>query len=330
MTANPAASIRARLKNHADATGQDFQRVLDRYGLERLLYRVSASRHAARFVLKGALLFSTWYDTPHRPTRDADFLGYGPDDIASVEQWFRDIAAVADADGLIIDPATVRGSEIRLEQGYGGVRIVMHAALDGMRIKLQADIGFGDVVTPGPEEVAFPVLLDGMSQPHLRAYPRYTVIAEKLHAICVLGIANSRMKDYFDLHVLIQDGALDDSMLAEAIRSTFGRRKTPVPATEPVGLTPAFASDGQKVRQWKAFLSRNRLDASELDATVSAIAARLLPLLSGANDPARSGRVSPEHLPDRKPEPAAAPSGAPQRRTTAPPRGSIRTPRTRP
>jgi hypothetical protein len=329
MTSNPAASIRARLKNHADATGQDFQRVLDRYGLERLLYRVSASRHAARFVLKGALLFSTWYDTPHRPTRDADFLGYGPDDIASVEHWFRDIAEVADADGLVIDPATVRGSEIRLEQGYGGVRIVMHATLDGMRIKLQADIGFGDAVTPDPEEIAFPVLLDGMSQPHLRAYPRYTVIAEKLHAICVLGIANSRMKDYFDLHVLIQDGDLDDSTLAEAIRSTFERRKTPVPATEPVGLTPAFASDGQKVRQWKAFLSRNRLDASELDATVSAIAARLLPLLSGANDPARSGKHSPEHMPDRTPKPAAT-SGARQGRTTAPPRGSIRTPRTRP
>lgn len=330
MTANPAASIRARLKSHADATGQDFQRMLDRYGLERLLYRVSVSPHASRVVLKGALLFSTWYDTPHRPTRDADFLGYGPDDVASVEQWFREIAAVPDADGIIIDPATVRGSEIRLEQGYGGVRIVMNATLDGMRIRLQADIGFGDAVTPGPEEIAFPVLLDGMSQPHLRAYPRYTVIAEKLHAICVLGIANSRMKDYFDLHVLIQDTDLDDSTLVEAIRSTFERRRTPVPANEPVGLTPAFASDAQKIREWRAFLSRNRLDVRELDATVGAIAARLHPLLSRASDLARSGKVSPQHPPDKKPEPGVATSGERRRRTTAPPRGSIRTPRKRP
>jgi hypothetical protein len=189
MNRNLAASIRARLKRHADVAKEDFNLTLTRYGLERLLYRLSVSPHAGRFLLKGALLFSLWYDQPHRPTRDADLLAYGPDDMDAMADAFREICAVPCDDGIAFDPASVRGAEIRKATGYGGVRIAIQAVLDGARISLQADIGFGDAVTPGPQPVRYPVLLDDLPAPRLRAYPKPTVVAEKLHAICLLGLA---------------------------------------------------------------------------------------------------------------------------------------------
>ena len=199
MSRNVAASIRARLKQQADASKQDFNLTLTRYGLERLLYRLSVSPHAPGFLLKGALLFSLWYDHPHRPTRDADLLGFGPSDIGSVVAAFVQICQVEVDDGIVFDPASVKGSEIRKDAGYGGVRVDIQARLDGARIALQVDVGFGDAVTPAPQAVSYPVLLHDMPAPRLRAYPKYTVVAEKFHAICLLGMVNTRLKDYFDL-----------------------------------------------------------------------------------------------------------------------------------
>ena len=151
MSRNLAASIRARLKQRADATKQDFNLTLTHYGLERLLYRLSVSPHAASYLLKGALLFSLWYDQPHRPTRDADLLGFGPADIDTAVAAFREICQIEVEDGIAFDPASVNGSVIRKEAGYGGVRIDLRAKLDGARIALQVDIDFGDAVTPAPE-----------------------------------------------------------------------------------------------------------------------------------------------------------------------------------
>jgi hypothetical protein len=282
MTASAAKSIRARLKRIADESGEDFQRVLDRFGLERLLYRISVSPHAERYVLKGALLFSAWFEAPHRPTRDADFLGYGPDDIASSERTFRDIAAMTIADGLEIDPDSVRGSDIRLEQGYGGVRVEMNATLDGARIKLQADIGFGDAITPRANTINFPVLLEELPAPRLRVYPRATVIAEKLHAICVLGIANSRMKDYFDLRALVLEGRCDDDEIATAVEATFRRRETAVPTSLPIGLSDVFSSASGKASDWASYLRRNRLEAPDLPTVVGELARALRPALDRA------------------------------------------------
>ena len=156
---NVAASIRARLKQHADARQQDFNLTLTHYGLERLLYRLSVSQHAHRYLLKGALLFSLWYDQPHRPTRDADLLGFGPDDVESAVAVFREIGSIEVDDGLVFDVTSVKGSVIRKEAGYSGVRVDLLAALDGARIALQVDIGFGDAVTPAPKLVDYPVLL---------------------------------------------------------------------------------------------------------------------------------------------------------------------------
>uniref|UniRef100_C5CZ88 Nucleotidyl transferase AbiEii/AbiGii toxin family protein n=1 Tax=Variovorax paradoxus (strain S110) TaxID=543728 RepID=C5CZ88_VARPS len=217
MSRNLAASVRARLKQRADATRQDFNLTLTRYGLERLLYRLSVSPHAANYLLKGALLFSLWYDQPHRPTRDADLLGFGPDDVDTAVSAFREICQIEVDDGIAFDAASVRGSVIRKEAGYGGVRIDLLAKLDGARLALQVDIGFGDAVTPAPEPVSYPVLLEDLSAPQLRAYPKYTVVAEKFHAVCLLGMANTRMKDYFDLWVLLTEGALEAAELRRAI-----------------------------------------------------------------------------------------------------------------
>ena len=264
MSRNLAASIRARLKQRADAKKQDFNLTLTHYGLERLLYRLSVSAHAGRFLLKGALLFSLWYDQPHRPTRDADLLAFGPDDVDAMVATFREICAVRVDDGIVFDVAGVKGAEIRKSAGYGGVRIDVPALLDGARIALQVDIGFGDAVTPAPEAVRYPVLLVDLPAPELHAYPKYTVVAEKLHAICLLGMANTRLKDYFDLDVLLRDDALDPAELRNAIEATFERRGMPIPTEWPQGLTAAFADDQVKQAQWKAFLRKNRLDPVEL------------------------------------------------------------------
>ncbi|SFO32251.1 Nucleotidyl transferase AbiEii toxin, Type IV TA system [Variovorax sp. PDC80] len=275
MSRNLAASLRARLKQKSDASKQDFNLTLTHYGLERWLYRLSVSSHAPNFLLKGALLFSLWYDVPHRATRDADLLGFGPNDIDSMVGAFHEICAIPVDDGIVFDLSSIKGGEIRKDTGYGGVRIDLLAHLDGARITLQVDIGFGDAVTPAAESVSYPVLLEDLPAPRLRAYPKYTVVAEKLQALCLLGMANSRMKDYFDLWVLLHEDELDDGELRRAIEATFARRQTPWPASLPVGLTSAFATDSAKQRQWAAFLKKNRLASLSLDAVVALLSERL-------------------------------------------------------
>ena len=278
---NVAASIRARLKQHADARQQDFDLTLTHYGLERLLYRLSVSQHAHRYLLKGALLFSLWYDQPHRPTRDADLLGFGPDDVESAVAVFREIGSIEVDDGLVFDVTSVKGSVIRKEAGYSGVRVDLLAALDGARIALQVDIGFGDAVTPAPKLVDYPVLLTGLPAPQLRAYPKYTVVAEKLHAVCLLGMANTRMKDYFDLWVLLTEGGLDAAELQRAVEATFARRKLALPLAVPMGLSDAFAQDAAKQRQWSAFLKKNQLQALNLGETVALLRSEFQKLQAG-------------------------------------------------
>lgn len=271
MSRNLPASIRARLKQHADATKEDFNLTLTHFGLERLLYRLSISRHANSYLLKGALLFSLWYDQPQRPTRDADLLGFGPDDVATAVAVFQEICRIEFEDGIIFKPTSVRAAEIRKEAGYGGIRVDLQATLDGARIALQIDIGFGDAVTPGPEQISYPVLIGDLPAPQLRAYPKYSVVAEKFHAICLLGMANTRMKDYFDLGLLLSADDLEPEQLRSAIEETFRRRKLDLPSVLPAGLSHEFAGDLVKQKQWAAFLKKNRLDAAGLADTVAVL-----------------------------------------------------------
>ncbi|MEZ5492872.1 MAG: nucleotidyl transferase AbiEii/AbiGii toxin family protein [Gammaproteobacteria bacterium] len=280
---NTAASVRARLLNRARETRQDFNLVLTRYALERLLYRLSVSSHADQFVLKGALLFDLWFDIPHRPTRDADFLGFGPADLPRLEAVFKDICSLDTDDGVTFLSETVHAAEIRKEANYGGVRVTLLGLIDGARCPIQIDIGFGDAVTPGPEEVQYPVMLAEFTAPKLRVYPRYTVVAEKLQALASLGIANSRMKDYFDLWILSRHSEFDGDTLRQAIRATFDRRGTELRAEAPFGLTDSFAQDEQKQMQWQAFVRKNKLEALRLDDVVTSLRDFLLPVISAAN-----------------------------------------------
>ena len=280
---NVAASVRARLLNRARETGQDFNLILIRYALERLLYRLSISAYADQFLLKGALLFDLWFDIPHRPTRDADFLGLGSTELPDLETIFRNVCTVDAEDGVTFRPETVQAVEIRKEANYAGVRVTLLGLIDGARCQVQIDIGFGDAVTPGPEEVRYPVMLPEFDAPKLRVYPRYTVVAEKLEAMATLGIANSRMKDFFDLWILSRHTNFDGDTLRRAIRATFVRRKTPLPADVPFGLTDDFARDTQKQTQWQAFLGKNRLEVLELAVLVAALREFLLPPISAAS-----------------------------------------------
>lgn len=277
---NVAASVRARLLNVAKAQGVDFNQVLVRFALERILYRMTQSQHADRFLLKGALLFTLWYDMPHRATRDADLLGFGASDLASVAETFRDIAAVAVDDGIAFDPASVTVEEIRKEAGYGGVRVIIAGELAKARCKTQIDVGFGDAVTPAPVDSVYPVLLDDLPAPKLRAYPTYTVIAEKLHAIALLGMTNSRLKDYFDLSVLLQRETLGPDLLAQAIKATFERRGMFVPDAVPIGLTDEFAHDSSRQSLWLAFLKKNELPPEPLAVIVDRLRSALAPALN--------------------------------------------------
>ena len=194
--------------------------------------------------------------------------GFGSSDLESVAQVFRDIATVMVNDGIMFDPASVVAEEIRKEAGYGGVRVIITGDLARARCKTQIDVGFGDAVTPGPVDSVYPVLLEGMPAPRLRAYPTYAVIAEKLHAITLLGMTNSRLKDYFDLSVLLERETLDTNLLAQAIKATFERRGMAVPEALPLGLTDEFAQDASRQALWLAFLKKSELPLEPLLAVV--------------------------------------------------------------
>ena len=259
MKKDAAASIRARLLNLAKSEKSDFNNVLVRFALERFLFRLSKSDFSNQFLLKGALLFTLWYEMPHRSTRDVDLLGFGSSNLGSLESTFRAITSVEVDDGIVFDPDSIQITEIRKRAGYTGARVIITAELAGARCKTQIDIGFGDAVTPAPIDACFPVLLPDLPSPILKTYPLHTVIAEKLHAVTLLGMTNSRVKDYFDLYVIIDRGNIDSDILAAAIAATFIRRGMNVPGVMPVGLTAEFADDSTRQALWKAFLQKNEL-----------------------------------------------------------------------
>jgi predicted nucleotidyltransferase component of viral defense system len=265
---NVSASVRQRLLNFSRGRGEDFGLVLTRYGLERLLYRLSRSAHGDEFVLKGAMLFAIWSDQPHRPTRDLDLLGCGSPDIGRLEEVFSEIVQqeVAD-DGLEFLAGSVRGERIREDQEYEGVRINLEARLGAARIHLQVDVGFGDVVTPAPEKIDYPVMLDH-PVPQLCAYPRETVVSEKFEALVRLGMTNSRMKDFYDLWVMSREFWFDGVTLCRAIAATFDRRETLLPTETPLALTHEFSADPSRGAQWVAFLRRLSIETGGTPLTV--------------------------------------------------------------
>ena len=279
-TPNVAASVRARLLQLAKTSGEDFNLTLNRYAIERLLYRLSVSPHAARFVLKGATLFALWMDAPHRPTRDLDLLGRDDPSVSGLEMVFRDLCLQeVEADGLVFHARSVQGQIIREEAIYEGVRLLIDVELASARFGLQVDVGFGDALASGVQSVEFPTLL-GHAAPHLRAYTRETVVAEKFEAMVKLGLNNSRMKDFYDLWVLSRRFEFDPALLGAAIRATFERRATPWPLVPPLALTAEFAEDEGKQRQWTAFCRKGKLvETPELLEVVADLRTFLWPII---------------------------------------------------
>ena len=284
---NIGASIRARLQNLARERGQPFQALLTRFVLERLLYRLSLTAHRDRFVLKGAMLMTSWFKDPLRPTQDLDLLGFGDPDANAMVAIFREVCGVPIDDGVTFDVQAVTVEHIREELEYGGLRLKTNATLDGARIRVLIDIGFGDAAEPA--DMVLPVLLD-LPAPRLRAYRPETVIAEKFQAMVVLGRANSRMKDFYDIWVLSRSNQFAGDELSRAICATFDRRKTPIPAEVPDCLTPAFANDPAKQQQWTSFVADVAMRPGALAEVVSDLAAFLLPQAAAAR--ALGGTIS--------------------------------------
>jgi predicted nucleotidyltransferase component of viral defense system len=276
---NLAASVQARLLSIAKAEGRDYGQVLTKFALERLLYRLSQSTHADSFLLKGALLFDLWFDVPLRPTRDIDLLGFGLAELPHVIGVFEELCQIDVEDAMVFTADSIKAEEIRKEANYAGIRVSMVGLLGKARTSIQVDIGYGDAVTPAPESATYPVLLDDFPAPQLRVYPRYTVVAEKVETLVTLGIANTRMKDYFDLWVLHKKGQFDPEILRAAIAATFERRERNKPNGLPVGLSDEFATDVQKLRQWQAFVKKNQLEHTELAVVVQTLRDWLTPLL---------------------------------------------------
>jgi len=255
---NVADSVRARLLNIRTKTGEEYQTLLTRYCIERLLYRLSLSAHRDSFILKGAMLFTVWRGFPHRRTRDVDLLGFGDPTPQHVATVFREIISVAaeSDDGVVFDESSVQAEEIKAQDEYVGSRVKLLAHIGAARVPMQIDVGYGDAVTPDPVEKVFPCLLD-YPAPLLRCYQPETVIAEKLEAIATLGLTNSRLKDYFDLWFFSQHFDFDGARLSHTIHSSFQRRHTPLFSSTPEGLTADFATDEGRVSAWRAFWKKS-------------------------------------------------------------------------
>jgi predicted nucleotidyltransferase component of viral defense system len=277
-----AASIRARLLNRAKRDGEELQRTLVLYGNERVLYRLSRSAHVDAFVLKGASLFLLWNGRMPRATKDIDLLGIGAPDPSRLREVFREILSIdVEPDGLAFDLPSVNAEPIREDSIYDGVRVTFRALLGTARLALQVDVGFGDAVEPVPELVDYPTLLASPA-PRLRAYRREVLIAEKFHAMVTLGLANSRMKDYFDIAFLAERFSFEGADLARAIQATFARRQTPLPAAVPFGLTEEFALDPSKRTQWVQFGRRVQAGAGTLDDAVALVRSLVWPAAQAA------------------------------------------------
>jgi len=268
---NSAQSIRQKLLSHAKATRQDFQRVIDSYAIEGILDRLSYSTYADRFLLKGALLFTIWKGLGQRPTRDIDLMGRGDNKTDSLVRIFKEIVSIEiKEDCLNFSMDTIEGSRIKEDDEYEGVRVIISGDIAGAKFKVQIDIGFGDAVTPPPVHATLPRILP-MRTFSLLAYPPETVFSEKLEAIVSRGMLNSRMKDFYDLSILIKGNMVQPEIVRRAVQNTFKRRKATLPIDCPAGLSDEFSHDATKNIQWNSFLEKNGLDGGQLSDTVMLI-----------------------------------------------------------
>jgi len=274
-------SVLARLLNESKRTGETYNVLLTRYVGFRLLYRLAESTYGADFTLKGATMFLFWLGEMHRPTKDFDLLGPSAD-TERLKQVFKEVASIpCEPDGVFFDPDSVVAQPIREDQAYGGVRVTLNGYIGKARIPLQVDIGFGDIVTPGPSIIELPSILREIPVTQIRCYNMETSFAEKLEATVRLGLANSRMKDFYDLGKLSTDADLNRNVLAQAIEATFKRRRTDLDDELPVALTSTFWDDEAVKLRWQAFARKNAIPppSDNLKSTCLSIAETVRPLL---------------------------------------------------
>ena len=253
---NIAASIRQKLLNKAQESNRPFNEMLRYYAMERFLYRISKSPHSENFILKGALMFTVWGQSNVRSTMDIDLLGTITNDPDNITKAFQSICDIeCESDGLIFDKSSVTAEQITVDADYQGIRLHLNGNLENARIRIQVDIGFSDVIIPGPEVFDYPTILD-LPAPVLNCYTKETIIAEKFQAMIKLDILNSRMKDFYDILVLAGHYEFNGIVLRESILRTFRRRTTEIPA-KPTVLTEEFSLNPDKITQWKAFLRKN-------------------------------------------------------------------------
>jgi hypothetical protein len=279
-----AASVHHRLLNIARETHRPFGEVLQYYAMERFLYRLSCSPDAERFILKGALVVLAWHGPATRSTRDIDLLGKIDNSIEHITRVMGE-ACRQDVipDGMNFDAGSIEAEHITELAAYEGVRVRFWGNLGNARVRIQVDIGFGDVVIPEPQNISYPTIMD-LPAPTLKGYTRESVIAEKFEAMVKLGVINSRMKDFYDIWFLSRWFPFDGMVLARALRETFAKRETALPAIPEV-LHTSFAT-GDKETQWKAFLHKSNLtDTPRAFAEIhAALAVFLMPVCAASAD----------------------------------------------
>lgn len=276
---NIAASVRQRLLNKARETGRPFNELLQYFAMERFLYRLSKSHYAENFVLKGALMLTVWKAPLSRPTIDIDLLGRIDNSIETIVEVTKEICRQeVEPDGIAFDVASIEAERIAEDADYEGIRVRFRGSLGTARIVMQLDIGFGDILVPSPEPTNYPTILD-LPAPQLRGYTKESTIAEKFEAMVKLGILNSRMKDFFDIWLMLRQFDFDGATLSAAITKTFSTRGTSI-QPEPIALTSTFAKDTEKAVQWRGFIRKNRLTdvPQNFPEVITAIASFLGPI----------------------------------------------------
>jgi predicted nucleotidyltransferase component of viral defense system len=294
MVKNIAASVKHRLLNLSRNTGDDFNQLLDRYTRERFLYRLSRSSFCNNFILKGASVFEVWQGNPHRPTKDIDLLGFGSNSPEQLKSDFEKICQIECDDGIEFEKIST--DILQKGQKYEGVRLNIEGKLGTAKLFLQVDIGFGHIVTPPARNEEFPTLLK-QPAPNLRVYPPETVIAEKLQAMIVNGVNNSRIKDYYDCLFLARNFEFDGEVLKQAIKATFQHRQTPISTQVPFGLTDEFVTlQPSRNNQWqKIVASCTTKSEISLQQAIGSIREFLMPpLQAAAEDRSFSYQWSPD------------------------------------
>lgn len=269
-TGNIAASVKQRLLNISREQGRGFDILLVRFALERLLLRLSKSQFRDRFILKGGMLVTQWFDHDNRETRDIDFLGFGSDEPEAVRSIFAEIMQIESDDGLVFDIDAITATPIREAMDYGGIRLRTAAYLEKTRVPVVLDIGFGDALADLGQTIDYPSIL-GMDRPNIRSYPPASVIAEKFQAVVALGLANGRMKDFYDLWAVPRALEIEDAALDAAIAATFERRGMPVPTERPAGLSEAMAQDPTAQQRWRVYVKSLDLPAADFQSVLDEI-----------------------------------------------------------